>query len=169
MKRSQPIRLERWPPRKPDGDSKLAAMTTLAIPVVLSELGWVARAWWTPSWWATRPAAIGAVALATLFIHSVALGIGLVLGLDTLVAQAYGRRDHEDVIAAGPGVIWPASHPRYAADCAVTRLRNFGIVPQAPEWLAATCACSTGALYPCCCMAPRDAICKVWVRSASSL
>jgi MATE family multidrug resistance protein len=43
------------------------------------------------------PVAIGAVALGNAVFYTPALfGIGLLLGLDTLVAQAYGRRDHDD-------------------------------------------------------------------------
>ncbi len=43
------------------------------------------------------PAAIGAVALGNAIYYTPSLfGIGLLLGLDTLVAQAYGRHDHDD-------------------------------------------------------------------------
>src|ERR1017187_641601 len=77
---------------------ELRAMITLAVPVVLSELGWMAQgvvdailfAW-------LGPAAIGAVALGNAVYYTPSLfGIGLLLGLDTLVAQAYGRRDHDE-------------------------------------------------------------------------
>jgi len=77
---------------------ELAAMTTLAIPVVLSELGWVAQGVVdTIMVGKLGPAAIGAVALGNAVYYTPSLfGIGLVLGLDTLVAQAYGRRDHDE-------------------------------------------------------------------------
>jgi MATE family multidrug resistance protein len=43
------------------------------------------------------PAAIGAVALGNAVYYTPAIcGIGLLLGLDTLVAQAYGRKDHDE-------------------------------------------------------------------------
>jgi MATE family multidrug resistance protein len=43
------------------------------------------------------PAAIGAVALGNAICYTPSLfGIGLLLGLDTVVAQAYGRRDYDE-------------------------------------------------------------------------
>src|ERR1700722_617174 len=77
---------------------ELAAMISLAVPVVLSELGWVAQGV-VDNIMVGRlgPAAIGAVALGNAVFYTPALfGIGLLLGLDTLVAQAYGRRDHDE-------------------------------------------------------------------------
>lgn len=77
---------------------ELAAMTVLAIPVVLSELGWTALGIVdTIMVGKLGPAAIGAVALANaLYFVPALFGMGLLLGLDTLVAQAYGRQDHDD-------------------------------------------------------------------------
>ena len=78
-------------------NSELRAMIALAVPVVLSELGWVAQGV-VDNIMVGRlgPVAIGAVALgnAVYYIPSL-FGIGLLLGLDTLVSQAYGRRDHD--------------------------------------------------------------------------
>jgi MATE family multidrug resistance protein len=77
---------------------ELGAMVTLAVPVVLSELGWVAMGI-VDAIMVGRlgPAAIGAVALGCAVYYTPALfGIGLLLGLDTLVAQARGRGDHEE-------------------------------------------------------------------------
>src|SRR6201986_1137966 len=78
--------------------SELAALLLLAIPVVLSELGWMAM-----SIVATimvgrlSPAAIGAVGISSAIFYTPTLfGIGLLLGLDTLVAQAFGRGDYDD-------------------------------------------------------------------------
>lgn len=72
-------------------------MISLAVPVVLSELGWVAQGV-VDNIMVGRlgPVAIGAVALgnAVYYIPSL-FGIGLLLGLDTLVSQAYGRRDYD--------------------------------------------------------------------------
>jgi MATE family multidrug resistance protein len=73
-------------------------MISLAVPVVLSELGWVAQGV-VDNIMVGRlgPVAIGAVALGNAVYYVPSLfGIGLLLGLDTLVAQAYGRQDHDD-------------------------------------------------------------------------
>lgn len=73
-------------------------MTSLAVPVVLSELGWMAMGVVdTIMVGRLGPAAIGAVALGNAICYTPSIfGMGLVLGLDTLVAQAYGREDHEE-------------------------------------------------------------------------
>jgi len=77
---------------------ELSAMFALAVPVVLSELGWMAQGVVdTIMVGKLGPAAIGAVALGNAIYYTPSLfGIGLLLGLDTLVAHAYGRRDHDD-------------------------------------------------------------------------
>ncbi len=73
-------------------------MVSLAVPVVLSELGWMAMGVVdTIMVGALGPAAIGAVALGNAVCYTPSIfGMGLVLGLDTLVAQAYGREDHDE-------------------------------------------------------------------------
>ena len=73
-------------------------MAALAVPVVLSELGWMAQGIVdTIMVGKLGPAAIGAVALGNAVCFPPSLfGIGLLLGLDTLVAQAYGRKDHDE-------------------------------------------------------------------------
>ncbi len=86
-------------------------MVTLAVPVALSEVGWVAQGIVdTIMVGKLGPAAIGAVALGNAVYYTPALfGIGMLLGLDTLVAQAYGRADHEEChrwLAQG---VWLAS------------------------------------------------------------
>jgi multidrug resistance protein, MATE family len=77
---------------------ELGAMVTLAVPVVLSELGWMAQGVVdTIMVGKLGPAAIGAVAVGNAVCYTPSLfGIGLLLGLDTLVSQAYGRRDHDE-------------------------------------------------------------------------
>src|ERR1700758_1852778 len=78
--------------------AELVAMIALAVPVVLSELGWIAQGV-VDNIMVGRlgPVAIGAVALGNAVFYTPALfGIGLLLGLDTLVSQAYGRRDHDE-------------------------------------------------------------------------
>ena len=76
---------------------ELRAMIALAVPVVLSELGWMAQGIVdTIMVGRLGPAAIGAVALGSAVYYTPSLfGIGLLLGLDTLVSQAYGREDHD--------------------------------------------------------------------------
>jgi MATE family multidrug resistance protein len=73
-------------------------MVALAVPVVLSELGWMAQGVVdTIMVGRLGPAAIGAVALGNAICYTPSLfGVGLLLGLDTLVAQAYGRNDHDE-------------------------------------------------------------------------
>jgi MATE family multidrug resistance protein len=73
-------------------------MIALAVPVVLSELGWMAMGIVdTVMVGRLGPVAIGAVALGNAVCYTPSLfGIGLMLGLDTLVSQAYGRQDHDD-------------------------------------------------------------------------
>jgi len=73
-------------------------MVSLAVPVVLSEVGWVVMGIVdTVMVGSLGPAAIGAVALGNAVYFTPSLfGIGLLLGLDTLVSQAYGREDHDD-------------------------------------------------------------------------
>jgi MATE family multidrug resistance protein len=77
--------------------AELGAMFSLALPVVLSELGWMVQGIVdTIMVGALGPAAIGAVALGNAAYYIPALGaFGLLLGLDTLVSQAFGRQDHE--------------------------------------------------------------------------
>jgi MATE family multidrug resistance protein len=76
---------------------ELGALVALAVPVVLSELGWMAQGVVdTIMVGRLGPAAIGAVALGNAVCYTPSLfGIGLLLGLDTLVAQAYGRKDYD--------------------------------------------------------------------------
>lgn len=77
---------------------ELSAMVKLALPVVLSELGWMVMGVVdTMMVGRLGPAAIGAVALGNAVCYTPSMfGIGLLLGLDTLVSQAYGRKDHEE-------------------------------------------------------------------------
>jgi MATE family multidrug resistance protein len=77
---------------------ELRAMVALAVPVVLSELGWMAQGV-VDNIMVGRlgPEAIGAVSLGNAVYYTPSLfGIGLLLGLDTLVSQAYGRRDYDE-------------------------------------------------------------------------
>jgi multidrug resistance protein, MATE family len=73
-------------------------MLKLAIPVVLSELGWMGMGIVDTIMVGRLGAeAIGVVSLGNALFYSLALfGLGLFLGLDTLVAQAYGAGDLAD-------------------------------------------------------------------------
>ncbi len=67
-------------------------MFSMAVPVVLAELGWMAMGVVdTLMVGRLGPEAIGAVGLgSTLFIGVAIFAMGLLLGLDTLVSQAFG-------------------------------------------------------------------------------
>ena len=90
------------PPRETAGPHRLGhelrALLRLAIPVVLSELGWMAMAIVdTIMVGRLSPEAIGAVGISTAIYYAPALfGLGILLGLDTLVSQAYGRGDYDE-------------------------------------------------------------------------
>lgn len=73
-------------------------MVALAVLVALSELGWMAMGVVdTIMVGRLGPAAIGSVALGNAICYTPSIfGVGLMLGLDTLVSQAYGREDHEE-------------------------------------------------------------------------
>lgn len=82
---------------QPDWRRELRVMIALAVPVVLSELGWMLQGIVdTIMVGRLGPAAIGAVSVGNAVYYTPSLfGIGLVLGLDTLVSHAYGRGDHD--------------------------------------------------------------------------
>src|ERR1700729_1203283 len=72
----------------------------LATPLILAEIGWMSMGIVDTIMVGRLPdsaIAIGATGLGQSLYHSLAIfGGGLLLGLDTLVAQAYGREDmHE--------------------------------------------------------------------------
>lgn len=73
-------------------------MLTLAAPVVLAELGWVSMGLVdTLMVGSLGPEAIGAVGIGTsIFMGVCIFGMGLLLGLDTLVSQAFGAGRLDD-------------------------------------------------------------------------
>ena len=115
---------------------ELAALVKLSIPVVLSELGWMAQGVVdTIMVGHLGPVSIGAVALGNAIFYTPSLfGIGLLLGLDTVVAQAYGRKDYDEchrwlaqaiylAIAITPVLM-------VLVYCASFGLSAFGIIPE---------------------------------------
>ena len=73
-------------------------MVRLAIPVVVAELGWVAMGIVDIVMVGRLgPEALGAVGVSSmLFLSIVVFGIGMLLGLDTFVSQAFGAGRFED-------------------------------------------------------------------------
>jgi MATE family multidrug resistance protein len=102
--------------------SELRPLGRLAWPVILAEIGWMAMGIVdTLMVGPLGPEAIGGVGLAgILFFALAACGMGVLLGLDTVVSQAYGAGDHDacrrwlwqglwlGLVAAAPlaGVLW---------------------------------------------------------------
>lgn len=75
--------------------TELIPMLRIAVPVVLAELGWMAMGVVdTVMVGSLGPAAIGAAGVGTSMHMAFAVfGMGVLLGLDTLVSQAFGARD----------------------------------------------------------------------------
>jgi hypothetical protein len=73
-------------------------MLKLAVPVVLAELGWMSMTIVdTIMVGRIGPEAIGAIGIGSSAYYSFAIfGMGLLLGLDTLVSQSYGAGDRDD-------------------------------------------------------------------------
>jgi MATE family multidrug resistance protein len=114
-------------------------MIRLAGPLVLAELGWMAMGVVDTMFVGRVGAeAIGAVGLGTMVFYGVSISAaGLLLGLDTLVARAYGAGDRDDChrsLASGVclaglmipfvmGAVWAleAILPAFGVDPAVLR------------------------------------------------
>ena len=77
--------------------AELPPLARLAWPVILAEIGWMAMGIVdTLMVGPLGPIAIGGVGVAgILFFAVAACSMGLLLGLDTVVAQAYGAGDHD--------------------------------------------------------------------------
>jgi MATE family multidrug resistance protein len=78
--------------------SEFGPLLRLALPVVIAELGWMAMGVAdTIMVGRLGPEAIGAVALGNMVFHTIGLlVIGILLGLDTLISQAFGASDIGD-------------------------------------------------------------------------
>ena len=106
-------------------------MIGLAVPVVLAEVGWTTMGLVdTLMVGSLGPAAIGAVGLGSIVFLAIGIsGMGLLLGLDTLVSQAYGAgrldRCHH----------WLLQSMYLALVAAIPlTLFSFGIIATMPFW-----------------------------------
>src|SRR5215210_3171613 len=82
----------------PDSRRPFLAVLYLSFPVIIAELGWMFMGVVdTIMVGPLGPTAIGAVSIGGIVFDALAVfGIGLMLGLDTLVSQAWGaRRPHD--------------------------------------------------------------------------
>jgi MATE family multidrug resistance protein len=91
-------------------ESELRAMFALAVPLVLSELGWMAMGIVDTMFVGRVSAsAIGAVSLGTSVFYAIAIcASGVLWGLDTLVSQAFGAGDLEDARHSLVNGVWLA-------------------------------------------------------------
>jgi len=91
-------------------ESELRAMFSLAAPLVLTELGWMAMGIVDTMFVGRVSAeAIGAVSLGTSVFYAIAVfASGLLLGLDTLVSQSFGAGDLDDCHHSLINGIWLA-------------------------------------------------------------
>jgi multidrug resistance protein, MATE family len=89
---------------------ELVQMIRLAGPLVLAELGWMAMGVVDTMFVGRVGAeAIGAVGLGTMVFYGVSISAaGLLLGLDTLVARAYGAGDRDDCHRSLASGLWLA-------------------------------------------------------------
>src|SRR5271169_2144717 len=80
--------------------AELGPTLQLALPLVLAELGWMSMAivdTMMVGRLPNRAAAIAAVSLGGILVNVLAMfGGGLLIGLDTLVSQAFGSGERED-------------------------------------------------------------------------
>lgn len=90
--------------------SELRAMLRIAGPVILGEIGWMAMGLVDSAMVGPLgPAALGATGMSgNLFIAIAIFGMGLMLGLDTLVSRATGAGDRADGIRWLGNGLWLA-------------------------------------------------------------
>lgn len=89
---------------------ELRAMFRLAAPLVLAEIGWMAMGVVdTMAVGRVGAVAMGAVSVGAMIFYTIGVfGGGLLLGLDTLVSQAFGAGDREDCHRSLHNGIWLA-------------------------------------------------------------
>src|SRR4051794_24935574 len=83
-------------------------MLQLAAPFALAELGWMAMGIIdTVMAGPLGPAAVGAGTLGNIVNYPIASGgVGMLLGMDTLVAQAFGARNTMDIRRTLVNGVW---------------------------------------------------------------
>jgi MATE family multidrug resistance protein len=114
-------------------------VSRLALPVAIAELGWMAMTTVdTIMVGPLGPAAIGALGVSNSAFYSIAIfGMGLLLGLDTLVSQSHGAGDKADThhsLAQGVYLAVAISIPLTIIFLYLPAIfRAFGINPQVSE------------------------------------
>src|ERR1041385_1174355 len=85
-------------------------MLALAAPLALAELGWMAMGVVdTIMAGPLGAAAVGAGSLGNMVFYPIATwGVGVLLGMDTLVAQSFGAEEHEDCRRTLVSAVWLA-------------------------------------------------------------
>lgn len=111
--------------------TEIRAMLRLAGPVVLGEIGWMSMGLVdTLMVGPLGPAAIGATGMGgSLFIAIAIFGMGLMLGLDTLVSHAAGAGDREGAVRWLNHGLWLA-----AAASPVLLAAAFGLYATIDHW-----------------------------------
>lgn len=90
---------------------EVRSLLALALPVILAEIGWMAMGLVdTIMVGPLGPAAIGATGMGSgVFTAIVIFGMGLMLGLDTFVSQAYGARRLDECVEWLHHGVWLAA------------------------------------------------------------
>jgi multidrug resistance protein, MATE family len=118
-------------------------MLKLALPLAAAELAWMAMGVVdTVMLGPLGPAAIGAGSLGAMVLYTAGTtGTGLLLGLDTLVAQAYGAGDHAGCRRSLVAGVWLSLllfiPVMAAAFASLPALHRFGVNPRVFEQLEA--------------------------------
>ncbi|MEK6398917.1 MAG: MATE family efflux transporter [Terriglobus sp.] len=112
------------------------SMLQLAWPVVLAELGWMMQGIVDVMMVGRLgPVAIGSVALGNVLFYAPSLfGLGLMMGLDTVVSHAYGRGDFDAChrwLAQGVYIALAAAAPLMLISFSIGLvLPHFGVAPE---------------------------------------
>src|ERR1700730_425869 len=113
----------------------------LALPLIIAEIGWMCMGIVDTIMVGRLPnsaVAIGATGLGQSLYHSITIfGGGLLLGLDTFVSQAYGRKDLNDArLSLGNGLFLAVALPpilMLIALCWPPLMQHFGISAELVE------------------------------------
>src|SRR5579859_6631010 len=114
-------------------------MLRLAVPLALSEVGWISMGFVDTVMVGRLPysaTAIGAVSLGTTLFYTIALfGSSIMLGLDTIVSQAFGAKKLEECHRA----LWNALYFSLVLSpllmlCVLSWLPSWRILDWKPHW-----------------------------------